>query len=158
MEAKSVDPIKWNEPSSAGRLECLITAGAVSKCGSDSMQDYDLLNKLDERVSKKTMARNAVEQLPRRLAKECECTQCGICLAEVGPKVQVAQLPCRHAFHPACISRWLTQCTLAEWSRESLMGIRKSSCPLCSTPLDEAPPRQSSGPASSSDGLQVCFL
>mmetsp|Transcript_46610 Transcript_46610/g.101524 ORF Transcript_46610/g.101524 Transcript_46610/m.101524 type:complete len:385 (+) Transcript_46610:88-1242(+) len=106
-------------------------------------EDYDLLNKLDERVSKKnTMGRNAVERLPRRLAKECECTQCGICLAEVGPKVQVAQLPCRHAFHPACISRWLTQC--------------KSSCPLCSTPLDEA--RQSSGPASSSDGLQVCFL
>ncbi|CAL1143014.1 unnamed protein product [Cladocopium goreaui] len=39
-------------------------------------EDYDLLNKLDERVSKKnTMGRNAVERLPRRLAKECECTQ-----------------------------------------------------------------------------------
>eukprot|EP00913_Durusdinium_trenchii_P002032 g1878.t1 len=49
-------------------------------------EDYDLLNKLDERVSKKnTMGRQSVEKLPRQLAKECECTQCGICLAEVAP-------------------------------------------------------------------------
>eukprot|EP00434_Breviolum_minutum_P015854 symbB.v1.2.013968.t1/scaffold1004.1/size147139/3 len=121
-------------------------------------EDYDLLNKLDERISKKTMGRNAVDQLPSRLAKDCECTECGICLEKVGPKVMLAQLPCRHAFHPACISRWLTQC--------------KSSCPLCSTALEEAPrlhpavPRRvhepptspAELPASSSDGLQVCFL
>jgi hypothetical protein len=35
--------------------------------------------------------------------------------------VPLVKLPCRHAFHSGCISRWLTQC--------------KNTCPLCQAPI-----------------------
>lgn len=115
-------------------------------------EDYDLLNKLDERVSKKNiMGRNSVDKLPRQLAQECDCTQCGICLAEVPPSAHVVQLPCRHAFHPACISRWLTQC--------------KSTCPLCFSPIERPAagtaaqdPSETNPVAACGEGLQVCSV
>jgi len=89
-------------------------------------EDFDMLNKLDERLPKKNIVqRNLVERLPRCLAADCGCSECGVCLAELDPGARVVQLPCRHAFHPLCISRWLTQC--------------KNTCPLCSALIDTSP-------------------
>mmetsp|Transcript_16756 Transcript_16756/g.47818 ORF Transcript_16756/g.47818 Transcript_16756/m.47818 type:complete len:469 (-) Transcript_16756:615-2021(-) len=86
-------------------------------------EDFDMLNKLDERVPKRNIVqRNLVDRLPRCMAADCGCSECGVCLAELSPGARVVQLPCRHGFHPTCISRWLTQC--------------KNTCPLCSAPID----------------------
>eukprot|EP00929_Paragymnodinium_shiwhaense_P119581 TRINITY_DN91486_c0_g1_i2.p1 TRINITY_DN91486_c0_g1~~TRINITY_DN91486_c0_g1_i2.p1 ORF type:complete len:264 (+),score=42.41 TRINITY_DN91486_c0_g1_i2:80-871(+) len=85
-------------------------------------EDFDLLLRLDEKLEKKnTMQRSLVEQLPRVLARDCGKTECGVCLADFDPTLRVVQLPCKHAFHQACISKWLTQC--------------KDTCPLCSASI-----------------------
>ncbi|CAE8726279.1 unnamed protein product, partial [Polarella glacialis] len=112
-------------------------------------EDFEALNKLDERVPKKDIAqRNIVDRFPRVVAESCGCTQCGVCLAEVGPTVRVVQLPCRHGFHPTCISRWLTQC--------------KNTCPLCSAQIErtqEGTQRSSAGGARTrEEALQVCSV
>lgn len=88
-----------------------------------SPEDFDMLNKLDERVPKRNIVqRNLVDRLPVCLAADCGCSECGVCLAELDPNARVVQLPCRHAFHSTCISKWLTQC--------------KNTCPLCSALID----------------------
>lgn len=88
-------------------------------------EDFEMLNKLDERVPKRnTVQRNIVERLPRVAVRDCGSSECGVCLVGLDPHARVVQLPCRHAFHPACISKWLTQC--------------RNTCPLCSTPIDQS--------------------
>jgi hypothetical protein len=87
-----------------------------------SPEDFETLCKLDERLPKKNTAqRNLVDRLPRAIARDCGATECMVCLAEFEPTSHVVKLPCRHAFHRACISKWLTQC--------------KSTCPLCFLPI-----------------------
>jgi len=85
-------------------------------------EDFTQLGKLDERVPKRNTAqRNLVNRLPRVPAKDCEATECSVCLAAFASYQTVVKLPCAHAFHHACISKWLTQC--------------KNTCPLCSAPI-----------------------
>jgi len=86
-------------------------------------EDYELLCLLDENVPKKnTTPQDLVSGLPRVLARDCHSNECHICLARLDPLIFVAQLPCGHAFHPECVSRWLTQC--------------KGTCPLCLSPIE----------------------
>lgn len=88
-------------------------------------EDFELLSKLDESVPKRnTVQRSLVEDLPQVLARDCAVEECGVCLAQLPPKVRVAKLPCQHAFHLECIGKWLTQC--------------KNACPLCSAPIQRA--------------------
>mmetsp|Transcript_93414 Transcript_93414/g.171418 ORF Transcript_93414/g.171418 Transcript_93414/m.171418 type:complete len:236 (-) Transcript_93414:99-806(-) len=85
-------------------------------------EDFETLSKLDERVPKRDLAgQNVVDQLPLVRAADCGVTKCGVCLEELEPEASVVKLPCRHAFHPRCISRWLTKC--------------KNTCPLCTAPI-----------------------
>lgn len=89
-----------------------------------SPEDFELLCKLDEMLPKRNIAReNFVALLPRASAGDCNCIECGVCLAELEPSTVVIRLPCRHSYHPHCISRWLTQC--------------KNSCPLCFVAIDQ---------------------
>mmetsp|Transcript_9540 Transcript_9540/g.21867 ORF Transcript_9540/g.21867 Transcript_9540/m.21867 type:complete len:453 (+) Transcript_9540:207-1565(+) len=86
-------------------------------------EDFERLCKLDERLPKRnTLQRNTVERLTKLPARNCSSTECRVCLGEFDPASSVVQLPCNHAFHPACISKWLTQC--------------KDTCPLCSAPIE----------------------
>jgi len=86
-------------------------------------EDFDVLNKLDELVPKRNIVqRNLVDSLPRVVAGDVGCAECGVCLQPVEANSRVVQLPCRHAFHEKCISKWLTQC--------------KNTCPLCSKLID----------------------
>jgi len=86
-------------------------------------EDFERLCKLDERLPKRnTLQRNTVERLTKLPARNCASTECRVCLGEFDPASLVVQLPCNHAFHPACISKWLTQC--------------KDTCPLCSAPIE----------------------
>mmetsp|Transcript_105935 Transcript_105935/g.297874 ORF Transcript_105935/g.297874 Transcript_105935/m.297874 type:complete len:524 (-) Transcript_105935:176-1747(-) len=90
-----------------------------------SPEDFEMLTKLDERLApRNTAQRNLVERLPRVPVRECGCTECGVCLADFERKGYAVQLPCRHSFHPGCISKWLTQC--------------KNTCPLCSAPIGQS--------------------
>jgi len=85
-------------------------------------EDYDLLSKLDEGVKwHSTAATSTIDRLPKARARDCVSTQCGVCLQSLPPDADVVQLPCRHAFHSECISRWLTQ--------------YRDACPFCSAPV-----------------------
>jgi hypothetical protein len=86
-------------------------------------EDYELLCLLDDSLPKKNITPpGIVRDLPRILARDCNATECHVCLSRLEPYMYVVPLPCGHAFHPECVSRWLTQC--------------KGSCPLCMTPVD----------------------
>lgn len=84
-------------------------------------EDFELLSKLDDVVpNRNTAEQSLVEGLPEVRLSSCSTSECGVCLGRLAEPV--VQLPCRHAFHQACISRWLTQC--------------KNACPLCSASID----------------------
>lgn len=88
-------------------------------------EDYEILSRLDERVQRKTVVpQGVVDRFPRveATAQDSGVVSCTICMCDFGPSVQVVQLPCRHTFHPSCISRWLTQ--------------HKNTCPLCSATVN----------------------
>jgi hypothetical protein len=86
-------------------------------------EDYELLCLLDEDVpKKKTSSENVVTSLPRIPADECNATECSVCLGRIEPGACVVHLPCNHAFHPECVSKWLMQC--------------KGTCPLCNHPVE----------------------
>jgi len=88
-------------------------------------EDYELLCLLDESVPKNgTAPQSLVARLPAVFARDCGVTKCHVCLAELPPLTRLVQLPCRHAFHPECASRWLTQFN--------------ASCPLCKLPIKRA--------------------
>jgi len=95
-------------------------------------EDFELLSKLDDCVPNRNTAEHSlVETLPVVRVSSSTISECGVCLGHlVDP---VVQLPCRHAFHQACISRWLTQC--------------KNSCPLCSASIESPCAAKSSLPA-----------
>mmetsp|Transcript_60783 Transcript_60783/g.131843 ORF Transcript_60783/g.131843 Transcript_60783/m.131843 type:complete len:221 (-) Transcript_60783:95-757(-) len=88
-------------------------------------EDYDLLCRLDQGVSRRgTAPLGLVARLPCTSAGDTGTTDCQVCLCELQPLTRVARLPCRHAFHPDCISRWLTQCS--------------GKCPLCFASVHQA--------------------
>lgn len=64
---------------------------------------------------------NFMDLIPHMPASQCNVTECSICLAALDPDLHVVQLPCRHAFHRACVEPWLTQ--------HLTYGFAK--CPLC---------------------------
>lgn len=83
-------------------------------------EDFEELCKLDEKVKKTNVVeRNVVDSLPRVLGKDLKDgnNECSICLGKISTTAYARQLPCKHAFHEKCITKWLTTC--------------KSSCPLC---------------------------
>lgn len=87
-------------------------------------EDFEMLSKLDESVPRRnTVQRDSVDQLCTRVAADTLETDatCGVCLSEFERTGPAAVLPCGHAFHSRCISRWLTQF--------------KNTCPLCSAPI-----------------------
>lgn len=85
-------------------------------------EDYDLLCLLDEALpQRKTAPPNLVACLPSVLARDCGAMACQVCLDELRPADEVSRLPCGHAFHDECISRWLTEC--------------RATCPICASPL-----------------------
>uniref|UniRef100_A0A0E0C391 RING-type domain-containing protein n=1 Tax=Oryza meridionalis TaxID=40149 RepID=A0A0E0C391_9ORYZ len=70
---------------------------------------------------------------------------CGICLdgltASERCKTPPANLPCGHAFHPPCITKWLFKGTTCPICRDDLTGLAAApwesgvmSCPGCITP------------------------
>jgi len=57
--------------------------------------------------------------LPAVRAHDCAVDTCAICMDDVSPEDVMVQLPCQHAFHAACVARWLSE-----------SGERQC-CPLC---------------------------
>eukprot|EP00930_Biecheleria_cincta_P055113 TRINITY_DN41475_c0_g1_i1.p1 TRINITY_DN41475_c0_g1~~TRINITY_DN41475_c0_g1_i1.p1 ORF type:complete len:256 (-),score=42.36 TRINITY_DN41475_c0_g1_i1:83-850(-) len=84
-------------------------------------EDYEKLCKLDENIPKHgTLQQGQVDCLPR-FRPGSSGVECKICLSEIDRTTEAVKLPCSHAFHVPCITRWLTQC--------------KNSCPLCSAEI-----------------------
>lgn len=87
-------------------------------------EDFELLCKLDEGNAKRgTAALEVAKCLPTIAARASGCTECSVCLAAFSPEEPVTELYCKHAFHPECVTRWLTQC--------------RASCPTCTAPVDQ---------------------
>jgi len=90
-------------------------------------EDFEKLCKLDESVPRRNTAqKDLVERLPKVLGRDLAakgCSDCGICLLPLPTCAFAKELPCKHAFHAACISKWLTQF--------------KNTCPLCNAPIEK---------------------
>lgn len=86
-------------------------------------EDYELLSQLDEGLPKRgTASHSLVARLPSMPASDCSAACCQVCLSELSPRSCVLQLPCSHAFHYECASKWLTQC--------------RETCPVCSLSIN----------------------
>eukprot|EP00930_Biecheleria_cincta_P001350 TRINITY_DN102486_c0_g1_i1.p1 TRINITY_DN102486_c0_g1~~TRINITY_DN102486_c0_g1_i1.p1 ORF type:complete len:199 (+),score=21.81 TRINITY_DN102486_c0_g1_i1:93-689(+) len=94
-----------------------------------SPDDYELLCLLDEAVpNRSTTPASLVTQLPRMPASDSGTAECLICLSKFKPSDAATHLPCGHAFHQDCASKWLTQC--------------KGTCPVCMEPVVPRSPCQ----------------
>lgn len=71
-------------------------------------EDYELLLRLDEQVSKKTIHQNKVESFETLVIQEEEEGSCSICMCEYEKDEIIRVLPCKHKFHKECIDHWLT--------------------------------------------------
>ncbi|CAK9055635.1 unnamed protein product [Durusdinium trenchii] len=85
-------------------------------------EDYELLKSLDDALpNRSTAEKSHVAALLSSASADPLCAlgeDCGVCLDPVDSAGgQITRLPCDHAFHPACIEKWLTKF--------------KNSCPLC---------------------------
>ena len=70
----------------------------------------------------------AIDALPTRIVADseaaeaaAEAVECIICLGDLAAGDSLAQLPCGHEFHSACIRKWLS-------------GMLEATCPLCKAP------------------------
>jgi len=85
-------------------------------------EDFETLSALDEGLPKRNTAEPAVvDQLARKLFHDGAVKECGVCLSALDKKSDAVELPCKHCFHSACISKWLTEC--------------KNACPICLAPI-----------------------
>lgn len=104
---------------SSEHLPCGLTVGEVCSLLTREIrpEDYDLLLRLDENVARPVASSEKVSGLPRVASEDFMGGDCTVCLSPFSPEEAVVALPCRHRFHSACISKWLTEC--------------RKTCPLC---------------------------
>jgi len=85
-------------------------------------EDFEMLSALDEKIPKRNTAdQGVVDKLARRLFHDGAGKECGVCLSALDTNSDAVELPCKHCFHSACISKWLTEC--------------KNACPICLAPI-----------------------
>ena len=68
-----------------------------------------------------------LERLAEKRAVEVPIDECSICLQIVAAHARVKVLPCGHAFHGACIARWLQRSDLCPVCRAALPASTASS-------------------------------
>jgi len=118
-----------------GVHEMKVSAEPPSNSGPDWFQEVAKMGQsLEEKWSseaqgsKSAMLRlqpqDQFSSLPTVRAADSGVDQCAICMDDFGPDEQIALLPCKHAYHPFCVARWLTE-------GASQCGSKKNSCPLC---------------------------
>lgn len=85
-------------------------------------EDFETLSALDEKIPKRNTAdQGVVDKLARKLFHDGAGKECGVCLSALDKNSDAVELPCKHCFHSACISKWLTEC--------------KNACPICQAPI-----------------------
>lgn len=120
-----------------GVLIMEVSGTPPENCGPNWFEEIEAMGKKFESQGDKTsvMVRlqprdpgaaknNEFCSFPTVPASECGVDQCAICIEDVGPNDQLAQLPCKHAFHGNCVARWLVQ------AGKHAQGERQC-CPLC---------------------------
>ena len=93
-------------------LECGLTLAQVEELQTRdiSPEDYQVLLELDERVPKKTLAKEDVDAFVRATFTAADpAVDCGICLCDLEVGDDFVRLPCKHTFHDECITKWLTE-------------------------------------------------
>lgn len=109
-------------------LECGLSQRELSELlfREITPEDYELLCRLDaaaakpaDAVASAKKAASAMEALPRVSEEDFMGGSCMVCLAHFEVSDVVPLLPCKHHFHQACISRWLSE------------RPGQPTCPLC---------------------------
>jgi hypothetical protein len=94
-------------------LECGLTRRQVRELQFREItpEDFEVLLELDEKVAKKALGKEQADSLFTRavFATGDEPVDCGVCLCEVEVDDVMIRLPCNHAFHDVCITKWLTE-------------------------------------------------
>jgi len=80
-------------------------------------EDYEMLLQLDEALERPLPAKESEKLQPVATTEEHLGETCAICLHAFERTDSLSALPCSHAFHEDCISKWMMQ--------------RCASCPLC---------------------------
>lgn len=103
----------------AQRLACGLCSGEVFDLlfREITPEDYDMLLRLDETVTRQTASASSIDRLPTSKGEEVLGEDCCVCLAAFETEDVVATLPCRHRFHQKCIAKWLGEC--------------RKTCPMC---------------------------
>lgn len=82
---------------------------------------YSMLSASFKQFLDQTVSPSYLESLPYLPAAECNVSICTICMEDCSPSTKLLQLPCGHAYHRSCASKWFT--------------TRSRRCPLCARVL-----------------------
>lgn len=106
-------PTRTQQLVQENRLPCGLFASQVSELLDRDItpNDYEMLLLLDEALSRPTADRASLEESLRPAsAQEFLGEKCSICLHEFDERnEEISALPCGHAFHQECITRWLLE-------------------------------------------------
>jgi len=95
------------------RLPCGLFPSQVSELLDRDItpNDYEMLLQLDDSLSRPTADRASLaDSLRPALAQELLGEKCSICLQGFDERNEnVSALPCGHAFHEECITKWLVE-------------------------------------------------
>lgn len=78
-------------------------------------EDYDLLLRLDEKVTPKTVSESALSSFDTLTLESTSVLigeLCSICMEVYSESQSVKTLPCQHTFHCSCINTWLSAASL----------------------------------------------
>jgi hypothetical protein len=121
-----------------GVLDMRVSAEPPSKAGPNwSQQAVEFGRSLEGQCVEgsaliRLQSHNQFSSFPTVRAADCGVDQCAICIGDVGPDDSLMLLPCKHAYHPLCVARWLTQ-------RAEPHTAQKQSCPLCCRRMVHSP-------------------
>jgi hypothetical protein len=82
---------------------------------------YAMLSASFKQFLDQTVSPSYLESLPYLSAAECNVYICTICMEDCSPNTKLLQLPCGHAYHRSCATKWFTR--------------RSRRCPLCARVL-----------------------
>jgi len=118
-----------------GPLELRVSTVSPQSAGPNWLEDITAMGRKIEQSNDKSpfmvwlsseasQNEKALTAFPSVVARAAGLDKCAICLEDFVPDEMLTELPCKHAFHPLCAARWLTQ-------NASGCVSKRQSCPLC---------------------------
>jgi len=143
-----------SSPAVASAASNILTSSESSLCNALATNTAGPAGPISSASEHSSISPTRASQLPAAVIMSAECADCTICQQKL--TTGAAQLPCRHAFHGSCITKWLKQSPSCPVCRASAVAPAISSMTIPSTTIVARIPKLES-PQPLSESAQVAL-